>query len=218
MRIKYFFSFIYWVFIKNNNYSQSNEENILKKTFKNVDKGFFVDVGAHHPFRYSNTALLYKKGWNGISVEADRRNLWMFKYFRKRDINLNYIVSNKTNPVNFYYFKEGALNGILSKNRLKLLKKDGFIPVNKEKLTPITLSEILRLHLPKDRKIDLLTIDVEGHDLEVLQSLDLKKYFVKVILTEVNENKIALNQYLEENGYHLVKKEDRNLFYAKGKL
>ncbi len=218
MRVKYFLSFIYWIFLKKKNYSQSNEESILKEIFKNIEKGFFVDVGAHHPFRYSNTALLYKKGWNGINVEGDRTNMWMFKYLRKKDINLNYIISNKTNPVDFYYFEEGALNGILSKNRLKLLQNNGFIPIKKEKVTPLTLSEILRLHLPKDKKIDLLTVDVEGHDLEVLQSLDLKKYFVKVILTEINENKITLNKYLEENGYHLFKKEDRNLFYVKGKL
>ena len=95
MRIKYFFSFIYWVFLKNKNFSQSNEESILKEIFKNVEKGFFVDVGAHHPFRYSNTALLYKKGWNGINVEGDRTNMWMFKYLRRKDINLNYILSNK---------------------------------------------------------------------------------------------------------------------------
>ena len=214
-KIKKVFSFIFWIFIKNKNYSQSNEELILKEIFKNQKKGFYIDVGAHHPFRYSNTALLYKKGWNGINVEANISNMWLFNCFRRRDINLNYIVSNKTHPLVFYYFEESALNGILSKNRLKLLQKNGLTPFKKKKFTPISLNRILELHLNEEKKIDLLSIDVEGHDFEVIQSLDLKKYFVKVILTELKENKSKLNQHLKENGYRLFKREDRNLFYLK---
>ena len=217
LKIKNIFSLIYWVFFKNKNYSQSNEESILKEIFKNVEKGFFVDVGAHHPLRYSNTALLYKKGWNGINIDGDLRNMLIFKYLRKRDINLNHVISNKKSPVNFYYFNEGALNGILSNKRLKKLKDIGFRYIKKVKINPISLNEILELHLPKNKKIDFLNIDVEGHDFEVLQSIDLDKYFINVILTEVNENETELNQYLEEKGYHLLQREDRNIFYLKNK-
>ena len=101
---------------------------------------------------------------------------------------------------------------------MELLKKNGFKPSKTKKTLPISLNKILELHSPKTKKIDLLTIDVEGHDFEVLQSLDLKKYFVKVILIEGNENKTGLNQYIENHGYYLFKKEDRNLFYVKGEL
>lgn len=175
-------------------------------------------MGAHHPFRFSNTAILYKKGWNGINIDADKKNLWIFETFRKRDINLNYIISNSTKLVNFYFFNESALNGILSKDRLKKLNEIGFTPTKKKKMMPITLSKVFELYLPEGQKIDLLTLDVEGHDFQVLKSLDLAKYNIKIILTEANENKISLNQYLVKNGYHLFKTEDRNLFYIKGKL
>ena len=210
-------NFFYWFVFKQKNFSQGNEEEIIAKIFKTLSDGFYVDVGCHHPKRFSNTAMLYKMGWSGINIDGDSKNLKQFSRYRRRDINLNYVISNKTNPVVFYYFKDSALNGILSKNRLELLKKNGFKPLKKKKISPVSLNKILDLYLPKNKKIDLLTIDVEGHDFEVLQSIDLKKYFVKVILTEVNENKSELNQYLEGNGYHLFKKEDRNLFYVKVK-
>ena len=210
--------FIYWVIYKCKNFSQGNEEKILSEIFKNQQYGYYIDIGAHHPFRYSNTAMLYRKGWSGINIEGSKHNIRLFKYFRKRDINLNCVISNIKNPVTFYYFKESALNGILSENRLKSLKKNGFMPTNKEKITPLTLDKVLELHLPKGKRIDLLTLDVEGHDFQVLKSLDLGKYYIKIILTEANENKIPLNQYLLKNGYHLFKTEDRNLFYIKGKL
>ena len=116
--------FIYWVIYKCKNFSQGNEEKILSEIFKNQQYGYYIDIGAHHPFRYSNTAMLYRKGWSGINIEGSKHNMRLFKYFRKRDINLNCVISNIKNPVTFYYFKESALNGILSENRLKSLKKN----------------------------------------------------------------------------------------------
>ena len=45
-------------------YSQNGEDLILNRLFENKEKGFFIDVGAHHPIRFSNTYLFYKKGWS----------------------------------------------------------------------------------------------------------------------------------------------------------
>lgn len=122
-------------------------------------------------------------------------------------------------PVNlfFYYFNESAYNGILSKNRLKILHDNGIIPIKTENITSTSLGKILELHVPRGKKIDLLTIDIEGQEFNALQSVDLKKYNIKVILTEFNKNKIKLNKYLEKNGFYLFKTEDRNGFYLKGK-
>ena len=51
-------------------YSQEGEDMILGKIFSGQKHGFYVDVGAHHPLRFSNTYLFYLKGWRGINIDA----------------------------------------------------------------------------------------------------------------------------------------------------
>jgi hypothetical protein len=77
---------------KNGSYSQDGEDMVLKVFFyenKRKYEGFYIDVGAHHPFRFSNTAFFYQKGWRGINIEPTPDLIKKFKRYRKRDINLN---------------------------------------------------------------------------------------------------------------------------------
>ena len=82
--IKNFAIFIYWFLIKRSNFSQGDEEKILNDIFSNKKKGFYVDVGCYHPKRFSNTAFLYGKGWNGINIDANTKNLKLFNIFFKK--------------------------------------------------------------------------------------------------------------------------------------
>jgi hypothetical protein len=77
---------------------------------KKKTKGFYIDVGAHHPFRFSNTALFYKKGWQGINIEPDPSLIKNFNKYRTRDINLNFGVANEEKDLNFFIFNEPAFN------------------------------------------------------------------------------------------------------------
>jgi hypothetical protein len=54
----------------NQSYSQEGEDMVLYRTFETVKEGFYVDVGAHHPDRFSNTYKFYKQGWRGINIDA----------------------------------------------------------------------------------------------------------------------------------------------------
>ena len=74
-------------------YSQEGEDMILQRMFGQRREGFFVDVGAHHPFRYSNTYLFYKKGWRGINIDATPGSMREFEKYRPADINLEVAVS-----------------------------------------------------------------------------------------------------------------------------
>ena len=82
--------FIFWFVLKRSNFSQSNEEKILLDLFKDKKYGFYLDAGCHHPYRFSNTAALYKKGWKGINIDVNHKSLKLFNLFRRRDINLNH--------------------------------------------------------------------------------------------------------------------------------
>ena len=89
---------------------QEGENIILERIFAKQFKGLYVDVGAHHPVRFSNTANLYQKGWTGINIEPNQETIKAFKKIRSKDINLNIAISTIKKSCIYYKFKEPALN------------------------------------------------------------------------------------------------------------
>ena len=87
-------------------YSQDGEDMMLQTYYetKKHYKGFYVDVGAHHPYRFSNTNYFYKKGWRGINIEPTPTLYPAFLRHRRRDINLNVGVSDHSTSIPFYIF------------------------------------------------------------------------------------------------------------------
>ena len=69
-------------------YSQEGEDMILKRFFEGKQRGFYVDVGSHHPKRFSNTYFFYKTGWRGINIDPMPGSMKLFDKIRTRDINL----------------------------------------------------------------------------------------------------------------------------------
>ncbi len=204
-------------------YSQEGEDMVLKSFFearKNY-KGFFVDVGAHHPIRFSNTAYFYKHGWNGINIEPTPGAVRIFKFLRRRDINLNIGVSNKIGKLNFYCFNEPALNGFSKEISETRDKTSARYYITKEiEIETYPLSYIFDKYLPEGKKIDFISIDVEGLDLMVLQSNNWEKYNPEYILVEdaINMKRLQESEvfsYLETKGYDLVSKTLRTLFFKK---
>ena len=209
-----FFKNIYYLF-KNKNFSQAEEEKVLLKIFNNKKNGFYVDVGCHHPMRFSNTAKLYKNGWSGINIDADSSNLRLFNFFRKRDINLNYFISSEEKEIDYHIFNENALNGNIKKEKMKTLQDMGYKLKKIKKVQSITLNKILETYKDKFNMIDLLDIDVEGHDFEVLKSIDLDRFKVNTILIEVGNNESEIDVYLNKYNYKSYILVDRNKFYIK---
>ena len=206
---------IYYLF-KIKNFSQSYEEKVLLKVFNNKKTGFYVDVGCHHPIRFSNTAKLYKNGWSGINIDADSSNMRLFRLFRKRDINLNFFISNEEKEIDYHIFNEKALNGNITKERIEIIQNTGYKLKKTKKVQSITLNKILETYKEKFNEIDLLDIDVEGHDFEVLKSIDLDRFNVNLILIEVeNNNESEIDTYLKKYGYKSYILVDRNKFYIK---
>ena len=193
-------------------YSQEGEDMILRRLFEKQKTGFYVDVGAHHPKRFSNTYFFYKLGWRGINVDAMPGSMTAFNRIRARDINIEKPVSNKKKLLTYYAFNEPALNGF-SKELSE--ERDGkgsyFVKFTKD-IETSTLEEILDDNLPKVQSIDFLSIDVEGLDFNVLKSTNLEKYHPKVILVEILNSSLAdiqiskIYQFLTDAGYELYAK------------
>ena len=181
---KFFYIFFYKVF--NFVAPQEGENIILERIFAKKYKGFFVDVGAHHPIRFSNTIDLYNRGWNGINIEPNDDIIRLFDKLRSRDTNINLGISSEIKKATYYKFREPALNTI-DKKICDLRVKQGFKVISKKNIQITTLKKILDEQYKKKKfnKIDLLKIDVEGHELEVLKSNNWNKYSPQVIICEL---------------------------------
>ena len=200
-------------------YSQEGEDMILRRLFENQATGFYVDVGAHHPQRFSNTYFFYKKGWRGINIDAMPNSMNLFNKIRARDINIEKPVSEKKQVLTYYAFNEPALNGFskeLSEERNG--KGNYFIKFTKD-IETVTLEEILDNNLPKNQQIDFLSIDVEGLDFMVLKSNNFDKYKPKVILIEILGSSLEevggseVTKYLMQHEYSLYSKTINTVFF-----
>lgn len=185
---------------------------ILRRIFENKHKGFYVDVGAHHPKRFSNTYFFYKQGWYGMNIDAMPGSMDLFNRQRPRDINIEKAVSDRKQVLTYYAFNEPALNGF-SKELTKGRDGHGNYKVIFEiELETSTLEEILDQHMPKNQIIDFLSIDVEGLDFTVLKSNNWAKYAPEVILIEILESTL---DELVKNEITIFLKQFGYIIYAK---
>ncbi len=182
-------------------YAQAGEDLILANYYRDKPDGFYVDVGAYHPKKMSNTAYFYQLGWRGINVEPQKKNFARFVKDRKRDINLNTAVGTTTGTVDFYEGKPGSKwkGGVSSMDKEWVQKHSAeFIKVS----VPITtLKIIFDTHLKPGQNIDVMSVDVEGRDLDVLKSNDWKKYRPEFIIIETQENAKQIDKFMVSKGY-----------------
>ena len=194
-------------------YSQEGEDMILKRLFEKQEKGFYVDVGAHHPKRFSNTYYFYKKGWNGINIDAMPNSMKLFNKIRPRDINIEKPISDEKQILTYYAFNEPALNGFskeLSDSRVK--EENNYHIIFEKDIETSTLEEVLDINLPRNQEIDFLSIDVEGLDFMVLKSNNFEKYKPKVILIEILGSSLS---DIDNNEISILLKKFNYLIYAK---
>ena len=198
--------FRYKLFYKRKNYSQFNEDLFLVDFFHNKKKGKFVDLGAFHPIRYNNTHLLYKKGWSGTNIDLNPVAIDMFNIARNRDINICTLMSEKSNVEKTVYYEHGfsAVNSLVLTKELKKVLKEKKIMKTK------TFDDLVK------NDFDFLNIDLEGHDYEVLRTINLKKYKPGLICIEILENskdKENIFKYMTKNNFEFINKCKVSYFF-----
>jgi FkbM family methyltransferase len=166
-------------------YAQEGEDMVLQRLFDAKERGFYVDVGAHHPKRFSNTYIFYKRGWSGINVEPNPASIRSFRQARPRDINVQVGVSDVTGSATYYEFDEPALNTFDRETMEQRLRNTPYRLVRLTAVPLVRLDDILREHLPPRREIDFLSVDVEGSDLSTLKSNDWSVFRPACVLAEV---------------------------------
>jgi len=199
-------------------YSQEGEDLILERILGARKTGFYVDVGAHHPRRFSNTRRFYKRGWRGINIEPNPDAMKLFERQRGRDINLCYGVGDTETELTYFMFNEPALNSF--DRKLSEQRQNGKYRISATKQIPVKrLSNLLGEFLPKGVQIDFMSIDVEGFDLQVLQSNDWTRFRPTCVLVESESFDLAkpgaspIHEFLANQNYTLFAKTYNTLFY-----
>jgi len=200
-------------------YAQQGEDIVLQRIFSGIDNGFYVDIGAHHPRRFSNTYFYYRKGWSGINVEPNPKTKKLFDKLRPRDINLEIPISDKEEELTYYMFNDPALNGFSKEISDEVNALSDYRIIGTVKMKTRTLTSVLDEYSPKGQKLDFLNVDVEGFDLKVLNSNDWEKYKPTVILAEDKEFEIdhpfdsQIYTLLSSRNYKLVAKTFNTLIF-----
>lgn len=181
-------------------------------------KGFYIDVGAHHPSRFSNTRYLYNKGWNGINIEPTPGALPLFNLFRSRDINLNIGITEQAGELPFYCFNDPALNSFSKEMSDDREANTRYFIKEVKRVKTMPLAAVLDKYVPTGKVIDMLNIDAEGLDMAVLRSNNWNKYIPLFIIVEITENIEQLTStlayaYLTAKNYELVAKTLRTAFF-----
>lgn len=202
-------------------YSQEGEDMILRRLFEKQKTGFYVDVGAHHPKRFSNTFFFYKKGWSGINIDAMPNSMSLFNKIRSRDSNLEIPISDKKQTLKYYMFNEPALNGFSKELAEKRDGKNNYKIISEKDMETSTLKKILVKYLPSGQEIDFMSIDVEGLDLQVLKSNNWERFRPKFVLIEILGSSIndmtdaKEYKYLAEVGYEIFAKTVNTVIFQR---
>jgi len=173
-------------------WSQLGEDALLRPylsdRLENVAyKGFWVDIGANHPIRFSNTKMFSDCGWTGINVDALPEAISRFNRLRKCDINVNVGIGKRSGNLDYFVFESDLIN-TFSKDFAEQSIARGEKLLEVRQIPVITLEQLLDQHLPHGQKIDFLSIDAEGLDLEILESNNWEKYAPDFIMIEIHAN------------------------------
>ena len=210
-------------------YSFGSVDLLINYYFKNKQKGVYLDVGCQHPISNNNTYLLYKKGWSGINIDLDFESIQLFNLARSSDVNINATVSSgEFTKELFFYHDKSPINTI----EKKIADYQSAKVTEVRSVETKTLNDILTDNLIN--KVDYLNIDVEGHEIDVLNGFDINKFSPDIVSVEFldlamkklefknNNLKNVLNssiyEYMTKNGYGLINWNHADLIFINNKL
>jgi FkbM family methyltransferase len=204
-RIAYYFNISF-------SFSSDGEDYILLKIFENIHQGNYIDIGSNHPVLHSNTFSLYLRGWRGVCIDPLPFLSPKYKYFRTSDkfYNSGFHLGNTDRSSDFYYFPSHPDNSTFDRDQVKLLQ-DQYNRCDFEvlKVSLIGLDAIISNFTDKS-SMHLVSIDVEGLELEIIKEFIRKDIFPWVFCVEelsytlVDIKTSEIYEFLINNGYVLI--------------
>ncbi|UMG93048.1 FkbM family methyltransferase [Nocardioides sp. TF02-7] len=187
-------------------YSQFGEDIVAWNALRNATPGFYVDVGAHHPIKLSNTARMHLEGWDGINVEPRADAIELFERHRPRATNLRLAIHNELDVVTLHKFRGGRIDTVIA-DRARMLanSKDA---VGAEDVPAMSLDRLFEEHVPAGTRVNYLSVDIEGYDREAILAFDLDRHRPDVVCIELHDfDPLALGsnpvvRHFKDAGYH----------------
>ena len=185
-------------------FSQSGQDKIIYEVFfKNYTSGFFLELGAYDGIDGSNCFFFEKlKSWDGIAIEASE--IQFVKLEKNRSCNtLKAVIGERVEEVEFVEVTQGLtqMSGINYENysrSLAIFDSNEKTQIEKRTVITKTVDSILQ----KGMVVDFMSIDIEGNEMGVLNSIDFEKYEFRVICVENNiPEKQNFNEFLSKKGF-----------------
>lgn len=184
-------------------FSQDGEDVLLWRLMdRDHSPAIYVDVGCNHPYRMSNTALLYEHGWSGIAIDANPDFATDFHKLRPRDTFINTGIGSTPGSLTYFRFEEPLFNTFdpdkaktVASKHSRLLAQ---VPVEVQ-----PLSNVLRSVWPDGMPIRFMSVDCEGMDDQVVMSHDFDAYPVEFVCVEVDSLTYAATCQEPVMGYML---------------
>lgn len=197
-------------------YAQNFEDVILWRALRDVQAGFYIDVGAADPEEHSVTKAFYERGWAGINIEPSGEHYAKLVEARPNDLNLRLVVGREAGVTSFNVI-EGTGLSTLDQTVAERHREAGWT-FRPETIPVLTLTQICDSH-PRD-VVHFLKIDVEGAEAEVLAGLDLGRIRPWIIVVEATEplsttsTRDQWEHLLTGHGYEFVYFDGLNCFYV----
>lgn len=200
-------------------YSQFGEDLVVRSHFADFDNsiGRFIDVGAFHPFVFSNTMLLSKLGWRGINIDCDPVKIACFEKLRPRDQNVCAAMAESPREMLYFEYPKGVTDRTADYGEKNLLSACGEQPTKVSRIHATTLTHVIEQSAFRGDHFHYLNVDCEGQDLSVLRGLDFSRYSPDLITVEAltNTAQAELSAFLERLGYELTDIVRLTLFFKK---
>ena len=199
-------------------------DNVLREYFPDYNyKGIFFDVGAFDPITISNSYHFEKNGWECYCFEANTQGIPRLNQYRKNVFN--YAISNedKSNTIFNVVLMGHTPNWTASYSAINIdedyKRIFGFSPqsVTQINVPQRTLNTVITNEIPDLKQIDIMSLDIEGGEMNCLYGFDLEKYNPSVIVIENVTNDTKIQNYLEQFGYTLDKHISYNQYFISNK-
>jgi FkbM family methyltransferase len=170
-------------------YSQAGEDILVSHLF--VELGLrrpsYLDIGAHHPTWLSNTFFFYRRRSRGVLVDPDPSVARRLKLRRPRDTFVNAAVAGEDGERTMYMFRGGtfalAHMNTLSPESADEFRREGWKPVGTMTVPVLSPTTLMERHCA-GKAPDLVSLDIEGVDLEVLRAWDFGRFRPRALIVE----------------------------------
>jgi FkbM family methyltransferase len=189
--------------------SPLREDELVWQSFDCRREGFFVEVGAHHPTTGSQSFFLEQQGWRGILIEPQPQPCERLRQGRPEARVVQAACGPPGHPPEMpFYFAEAPSHSSLARNAIDPTTHY----LKTEMVKVMTLDDVLAQ--AGNPRVDFVSIDVEGTQLDVLRGFSLERHRPALLLLEDHLHNLATHRYLKQHGYRLVKRTGLNNWYV----